>query len=122
MPCPNDHRKRSVTVGFRISPEENRRLDRLAALSGMTKQDYIVKRLECEEVTVVPSVRVYKQLRDDMRLVYRELSRIVDGGCPDRDVIELARMLAEEFMALRGEAPASDLENEKAALLGMSRT
>ena len=122
MPCPNDHRKRSVTVGFRISPEENRRLDRLVALGGMTKQDYIMKRLECEEVTVVPSVRVYKQLRDDMRLVYRELSRIVDGGCPGRDVIELARMLADEFVALRGDAPASDLDNERAALLGMSRT
>lgn len=121
MPCPNDHRKRSVTVGFRISPEGNRRLNELVRLSGMTKQDYIAKRLECEDVVVVPSVRVYKALRDDMRLVQRELSRIVDGGCPDPEVIELARMLADEFVALRGEAPASDIANERAAVLDMAR-
>lgn len=121
MPCPNDHRKRSVTVGFRISPDENRRLNELVRLSGMTKQDYIMKRLECEDIVVVPSVRVYKALRDDMRLVHRELARIVDGGCPDPWVIELARMLANEFVALRGEAPASDVMNERAAVLDMAR-
>ena len=122
MPCPNDHRRRSVTVGFRISPEENERLNELVRLSGMTKQDYIMKRLECEEVTVVPSVRVYKALRDDMRRVHRELARIIEGGCPDPKVVELARILADEFMALRGDAPASDVESERAALLDMTRT
>ena len=122
MPCPTDHRKRSVTVGFRVSPEENRRIDQMVRLSGMTKQDYITKRLECEDVVVVPSVRVYKALRDDMRLVQRELARIVEGGCPDREVVELARMLASEFVALRGEAPASDVMDERAAVLDMSRT
>lgn len=121
MPCPNDHRKRSVTVGFRISPEENNRLNELVRLSGMTKQDYITKRLECEDVVIVPSVRVYKALRDDMRLVHRELARIVDGGCPDPEVIELARMLADEFVGLRGEAPASDIMSERAAVLDMAR-
>ena len=67
MPCPNDHRKRLVTVGFRVTAEQSQRINDLVALSGMTKQDYIVKRLECEDIVVVPSVRVYKALRDDMR-------------------------------------------------------
>lgn len=99
MPCPNDHRKRSVTVGFRISPDENRRLNELVRLSGMTKQDYIMKRLECEEIVAKPSSRLHRALRDDMRLVYRELARLVDGGCPDERIVKLAESLAVVFTA-----------------------
>ena len=119
MPCPNDHRRRSVTVGFRVSPDEARHIDQLVRLSGMTKQDYIVKRLECEDVTVVPNVRVYKALRNDMRLVHRELSRIVAGGCPDPRIIELAETLAQEFVALRGDVPADEIDEERAMLMSI---
>ncbi|WP_407640903.1 plasmid mobilization protein [Bifidobacterium merycicum] len=71
MPCPNDHRKRLITIGFRVTPEQSARINDLVAASGMTKQDYIVKRLQCEEIVVTPSSRVYKALRDRMGLVYR---------------------------------------------------
>lgn len=39
MPCPNDHRERSVTVDFRMTPEQKRWLDRVAEESGISKQD-----------------------------------------------------------------------------------
>ncbi len=99
MPCPNDHRKRLVTVGFRVTAEQSQRINDLVALSGMTKQDYIVKRLECEEIIAKPSSRLYKALRDDVRLVYRELARLVDGGCPDERIVKLAESLAVVFTA-----------------------
>ena len=35
-------RWRCKTIGVRISPEENAEVDTLAALSGMTKQDYCI--------------------------------------------------------------------------------
>ena len=38
-------RLRSKTVSFRVSPEEGQRLDAIVAMSGLTKQDYIVARL-----------------------------------------------------------------------------
>ena len=44
-------RLRSKTVSFRVSPEEGQRLDAIVAMSGLTKQDYIVARLLCQEVT-----------------------------------------------------------------------
>lgn len=44
----NDDRQRSVTIGFRVSKEQAERIDLLVALSGKTKQDYIVERLENE--------------------------------------------------------------------------
>lgn len=121
MPCPNDHRKRLITVGFRVTPEQNERINDLVAASGLTKQDYIVKRLSCENITVVPSTRVYKALRDRMNLVYQELTRIADGGCPDERVLALTELLAKEFVGFR----TNDARPANAAqdmLLGMSRT
>ncbi|MCF6413805.1 hypothetical protein I7648_08865 [Collinsella tanakaei] len=44
MPCPNSARERSVTIGFRVTPEQARRIDLMARASGMTKQDYLYKR------------------------------------------------------------------------------
>ena len=38
-------RFRSRTIGFRVSPEEEKLINSAVALSGLTKQDYIVKRL-----------------------------------------------------------------------------
>lgn len=36
-------RFRSRTIGFRVSPEEEKLINSAVALSGLTKQDYIVK-------------------------------------------------------------------------------
>ena len=44
------NRWRSVTVAFRVSPEEAYRLNMVAKTSGLTKQDYILKQLLKEEV------------------------------------------------------------------------
>lgn len=35
-------RWRDITIGFRVSEEENERINQLAALSGMTKQAFIM--------------------------------------------------------------------------------
>ena len=56
------NRWRSVTVAFRVSPEEAYRLNMVARTSGLTKQDYILKQLLKEEVIVHPNCRVQKIL------------------------------------------------------------
>jgi hypothetical protein len=38
-------RWRNKTVAFRVSPEEEEQLERFVRLSGLTKQDYITRRL-----------------------------------------------------------------------------
>ena len=60
------NRWRSVTVAFRMSPEENEHLNHLVQLSGMTKQDYIIARLLQKEIVVHGNPRVYKALKDRM--------------------------------------------------------
>lgn len=41
-------RWRNKTVAFRVSEEEAKLIDTQVALSGLTKQDYIIRRLQCQ--------------------------------------------------------------------------
>ena len=63
-------RWRNKVVAFRMSPEEDEVLEAKVKLSGLTKQEYIIRRLTDREVTVVGNPRVYKALRDQMKLIY----------------------------------------------------
>ena len=69
-------RWRNKTVSFRMSNEEVILLDNLVALSGLTKQDYIIKRLFCKDVVVVGNTRVYKALKNHMEQIYIELQKL----------------------------------------------
>ena len=50
----NHNRWRNKTVAFRVSPEEDEQLEIAVRLSGLTKQDYITRRLLNRDI-VVPS-------------------------------------------------------------------
>lgn len=121
MPCPNDRRERSVTVGFRMTPEQKRWLDRVAEESGMSKQDFIMARLCDEAITVVPNVRVYRALREHMVELLRELKRIGAGGSVDDRLHEEIERLEREFIDLRGGTDASTVNTERLDILRMSR-
>lgn len=121
MPCPNDRRERSVTVGFRMTPEQKRWLDRVAEESGMSKQDLIMARLRDEAIAVVPNVRVYRALRGHMVELLRELRRIGAGGTVDERLHEEIERLTREFVDLRGETEASTVNTERLDILGMRR-
>lgn len=121
MPCPNDRRERSVTVGFRMTPEQKRWLDRVAEESGISKQDFIMARLRDEAIAVVPNVRVYRALREHMVELLRELRRIGAGVTVDERLHEVIERLTREFVDLRGETEASAVNTERLDILGMRR-
>ena len=88
------NRWRNKTVAFRVSPEENEQIDAAVRLSGLTKQDYITKRLLCRDVVVQGNPRVYKALRDELATVLAELWRIRDGANVDSELLDTIRMIA----------------------------
>ena len=55
-------RWRNVIVAFRVSKEEGEAIDEAVALSGHSKQDYIISKLLNREVVVEKSPRTYKLL------------------------------------------------------------
>lgn len=78
------NRWRNKTVAFRVSPQEDEQLEIFVKLSGLTKQDYITRRLLKKEVVVQGNPRVYKALRDQLAAVLKELRRIeARGGVGD---------------------------------------
>lgn len=73
-------RWRCQTIGVRISPEENTKINQLAALSGMTKQDYCINRMLQRDVVVVGNPRVHKALKNQMEQLYLEFSRLCSAA------------------------------------------
>ena len=83
----NHNRWRSKTIAFRVSPEENEQIEIAVRLSGLTKQDYITRRLLNRDIVVQGNPRVYKALRDQLAAVLGELRRMEAGGGVDDEQI-----------------------------------
>ena len=73
-------RWRNITVGFRVSPEENEQINVAVALSGLSKQEYCYRRCTERDIVVQGNPKVYKALRDQIAAVLDELKRIEVGG------------------------------------------
>ena len=78
----NHNRWRNKTVAFRVSPEEDRQIETFVKISGLTKQDYITRRLTC------------KALRDQLAAVLDELRRIEVGGSVSDELMDVIEMIA----------------------------
>ena len=90
----NHNRWRNKTVAFRVSPGEDAQIETFVKLSGLTKQDYITRRLICKDVVVQGNPRVYKALRDQLAAVLDELRRIETGGSVNDELLDVIEMIA----------------------------
>jgi hypothetical protein len=90
----NKNRWRNKTVAFRVSPEEDEKIETAVKLSGLTKQDYITRRLLCQDVVVQGNPRVYKALRAELATVLDELRRIEAGSGVDDELLDLIKLIA----------------------------
>ena len=97
------NRWRNKIVAFRVSPEEDAQIETAVKLTGLTKQDYITRRLLCREVVVQGNPRVYKALRDQLATVLDELRRIDAGQAVDDDLMDTVRMIATILSGMREE-------------------
>lgn len=96
-------RWRNKTVAFRVSEEEAKLIDTQVALSGLTKQDYIIRRLQCRDVMVQGNPRVYKALRNQMADIYEELKRLESVSEANDELLYTIQMIAEIMNGLKGE-------------------
>ena len=70
-------------------------------LSGLTKQDYITRRLLCREVVVQGNPRVYKALRNELAAVLAELQRIEAGDGVDEELMDNIELIAAIMDGMR---------------------
>ena len=99
----NHNRWRNKTVAFRVSQEESEQIDAAVRLSGLTKQDYIIKRLLCRDIVVQGNPRVYKALRDQLAAVLGELGRIEAGGGVDDELLATIRLITVTLDGMKEE-------------------
>ncbi|MEE1097824.1 MAG: hypothetical protein U0K83_05785 [Bacteroidales bacterium] len=83
-----------------MSPEEREDLDTRVRLSGLTKQEYMVRRLLERDVVVQPSSRIFKALRDQMTEILEELKRIESGASVDDELLATIKTVAETYNGL----------------------
>lgn len=87
-------RWRNRNVGFRVSEEEAKQLDNLVELSGLTKQDYILRRLLNREVVVQGNPKVFKALKNQMTQIYEELKRLKSVSDDNKELLIVVEMVA----------------------------
>ncbi|MGO5417940.1 plasmid mobilization protein [Collinsella sp. LCP19S3_B11] len=124
MPCENSARKRSKTMAFRCTPEEYELIASMAAWSGMSRQDYIMARLTGTEITVRPSSRTQRALRDSMKGLAERLLAVCDADELDEGLQKQLALVMEIFNGL-GEAPTPERRSTRERghddFFGMSR-
>ena len=98
------NRWRNKTVAFRVSPEEDKQIETYVRLSGLTKQDYITRRLTRKDVVVQGNPRVFKALRNQLADVLSELQRIEAGGEINDELLDLIEMIADILGGLKEES------------------
>ena len=99
----NRGRWRNKTVAFRVSEEEAKQIDVCVRLSGLTKQDYIVRRLMCRDIVVQGNPRVYKALKTEFATVRAELKRIEAGKGVDDELLSVIELISIILGGLKGE-------------------
>ena len=100
----DEHKRwRNKTIAFRVSPEENEQIDIAVRLSGLSKQDYITRRLLDRSVVVQGNPRVYKALRDQLAAVLDELKRIEAGSKIRDELLDNIELIARILNGMKNE-------------------
>lgn len=94
-------RWRCKTVGVRVSPEENAEIDALAALSGMSKQDYCICRMLQRDVVVVGNPRVHKALKIQMEQLCQEFSKLCSVNDVSAEALHVLEYIARIYNWLK---------------------
>ena len=79
------NRVRYITVGFRVSAEQNEKINAAVDISGLSKQEYCYRRCLCQDIVVQGNPKVYKGLRVQLERVCNELQRLSSAEeiCPE---------------------------------------
>lgn len=97
------NRWRNITVGFRVSPEENEQLNIAVALSGLPKQEYCYRRCMNRDIIVQGNPRVYKALKDQLVNVLAELQRIASAGEMREELFENITLITKTLNEMKEE-------------------
>ena len=91
----NCNRWRNKIVAFRMSPEEADELDVQVALSGLSKQDYLIQCCLKHEIKVVCGRRVARQMQMYLEAILEELQFMEEDAELDKEVLTPLKYVLE---------------------------
>ena len=74
MPCPNNRRKRSLIVNFRVTPDEREQIEARIKITGLSKSDYFIKTVLAQDINIT----VGKYQSDRLSLEFKRLREAVE--------------------------------------------
>lgn len=80
--------------------KKNLAIDEAVALSGLTKQDYIIAKLTNRDVVVIGNPRVFRALKAKMDNIYEELVRINSAGEVKEELLESINLIANIYAGM----------------------
>ena len=97
-------RFRNITVGFRVSPEENEQINTAVMLSGLPKQEYCYRKCLNRDIVVQGNPKVYKALRNQLAAVLDELKRIEAAGELRDELLDNIELITRTLYGMKGGA------------------
>lgn len=98
----DEHKRwRNITVGFRVSAEENEQINTAVALSGLAKQEYCYRRCMNRDIVVQGNPRVYKALKNQLAAVLDELKRIESAGELRDELLEDIELITRTLYGMK---------------------
>lgn len=99
----NKNRLRNKIVAFRMSSEEAEQLDIKVKLSGLTKQEYLIRRSLQQDIVVIGNPRIYKALKNELAKILEELQRI-QQDCVSEELLDVIRLVSFMLNEFKGES------------------
>lgn len=93
-------RWRHRNVSFHATDEEVKAIDEAVALSGLTKQEYIINKLTSRDIIIVGNPRVFIRLKKKMEEIYLELLRLNSSSELSNELLETIKFVAEIFAGM----------------------
>lgn len=96
-------RWRSMTIAFRISPEDNEQINKMVALAGITKQQYITDNMLRHQIVIIPTPRVHKALKEYFVAVAEQLERIGAASELDDEFLAVLKLALQIYDGMQSE-------------------
>lgn len=103
----NHNRWRSITIAFRVSPEEDSLINEMVKLAGLTKQEYITSNMLKHQFVVYPNPRVQKALREYFVTVYEEMKRLGSASDVNDEYLEVLRFALQIYDGMSAESKSN---------------
>ena len=83
--------------------QEDMLIESAVRVSGLTKQDYIIRKLTDREVVVQGNPKVYRGLLLEMRAILDELRRILEGQTVNEDLLTRIDLITSVMIGMQKE-------------------